>query len=151
MPQIRPAHPDETPRLTAIAHAAKRHWGYPEQWIAAWKADLTITPATLDAFEVFVAENGGPLAGFYVLGATRPTATLEHFWVDPEAMGRGIGRALFEHAAAQAAGRGAHRLEIESDPHAEGFYQKMGARRIGEFVYALDGQLRILPILERTL
>ena len=41
---IRRAKPAEAEVLTEIAHAAKRHWGYPENWIEHWKNDLTITP-----------------------------------------------------------------------------------------------------------
>ena len=48
--QIRRADPDEAPVLTELAHAAKRHWGYPESWIENWQADLTIT-------KEFIAEN----------------------------------------------------------------------------------------------
>ena len=39
------------------------------------------------------------------------------------------------------------RLEIESDPNAEGFYQRMGAHRIGVNIKELDGQRRKLPVL----
>ena len=38
-------------------------------------------------------------------------------------------------------------LEIEADPNAEGFYRRMGARRVGEIVYELDGRERVLPLL----
>ena len=35
---------------------------------------------------------------------------------------------------------GAHVLEIESDPNAQGFYERMGAKKVGEVVNDLDGQ-----------
>ena len=38
-------------------------------------------------------------------------------------------------------------VEILSDPNAEGFYQKMGAHRIGEAVSDIDGEPRTLPRL----
>jgi hypothetical protein len=38
-------------------------------------------------------------------------------------------------------------LEIESDPNAEGFYQRQGARRIGTSVREIERQRRELPIL----
>ena len=38
-------------------------------------------------------------------------------------------------------------LEIESDPNADGFYQRMGARRFGTRFTALEGQPRELPVL----
>lgn len=148
---IRPARPDDAPRLTALAHAAKRHWGYPEAWIEAWRAALTVTPSDLAVLDVRCAEDGGGLAGFYALGGAPPVCILEHLWVGPEAMGRGVGRALFLDAAARATARGATLLEIDSDPHAEGFYLRMGARRVGTTVDAVLGQRRERPLLRLAL
>src|SRR5688500_5782222 len=101
---IRRARPDEAAALTAIAHAAKRHWGYPERWIALWREDLTFTPAFVAAHPVYVAAGpGGEAVGCYALGREGPRATLEHLWVRPEWMGRGVGRSLLAHAARRAA------------------------------------------------
>lgn len=72
---------------------------------------------------------------------------LDHLWVSPENIGSGIGRSLFEHAVYRAAILGAEALEIESDPNAEGFYQRMGAERTGENVLDIEGQSRTLPLL----
>ena len=72
---------------------------------------------------------------------------LEHLWVLPEHMGLGLGRALFDHALGRAAALDAEVLGIEVDPNAEGFYRRMGARRVGEIVYELDGRERVLPLL----
>jgi hypothetical protein len=37
MASIRLATADDTPGLTAIARAAKAHWGYPAEWLAGWE------------------------------------------------------------------------------------------------------------------
>ena len=47
MIRIRRATTDDAATLTAIAHAAKRHWGYPEQWIESWSDQLTLSAAYL--------------------------------------------------------------------------------------------------------
>jgi len=36
-------------------------------------------------------------------------------------------------------------LKIDSDPNAEGFYQGMGARRIGEVLSEIEGKPHVLP------
>lgn len=41
---IRRAESEEAWRLSAIALAAKRHWGYPEEWMELWKDEFVITP-----------------------------------------------------------------------------------------------------------
>jgi GNAT superfamily N-acetyltransferase len=62
-------------------------------------------------------------------------------------MGRGVGRALFEHALEQARRLGHRTLRIEADPNAEGFYTRMGARHVGVTVTNIEGQRRELPLL----
>lgn len=152
-PPIRPARPDEAAALTAIAHAAKRHWGYPEAWIARWRDALTITPAYLRDHAVFVAAGaeGDHPRGFYALSTREATAVLEHLWIGPESMGRGLGRALLSHALETARVQGAARLEIDSDPYAEAFYRRMGARRVGEVRADVDDVRRVLPRMEIAL
>src|SRR5436190_22653567 len=78
--QIRQALPDESGCLTALAHAAKRHWGYPESWIAQWRVDLTITPAFIAAHDVLVATIAGEVVGCCALVLTGLTAEVEHMW-----------------------------------------------------------------------
>ena len=73
---------------------------------------------------------------------------LEHFWVDPAHMGRGVGRALLEHAIATSRRLGATAIDISSDPNAEEFYLRFGACRVGEVSAPVDGQPRSLPRLE---
>jgi GNAT superfamily N-acetyltransferase len=149
---IRPARADEAALLTRIAHAAKRHWGYPEEWIACWREALTITPEYLRGHTVSVAaEAVDSPHGFYALSMRGDTAVLDHLWVEPRWMGKGIGRELLTHAVDTARAQGAVRLEIDSDPHAEAFYQRMGALRVGEVRADVDDVRRVLPRLEITL
>jgi GNAT superfamily N-acetyltransferase len=145
---IRRAVPEEADALTRIASDAKRHWGYPEHWIAHWQQDLTISPDFVTSTDVYVAEEEGEPLGFYALVANNEKAELEHMWVAPAHIGRGVGKELFIHAMQRAAGQNISEVEICSDPNAEGFYRKMGASRIGEVKSELDGQPRVLPRLK---
>src|SRR5688572_10208167 len=143
--EIRRAYPEEADTLTEIAHAAKRHWNYPESWILQWQTDLTITREFITNHEVFSATINGEIAGCCALVVTHSLAEIEHMWIRPEQMGSGVGRALFEHARARAVELGANVLELSADPYAEGFYARMGAKRIGEVPADMDGQSRVLP------
>jgi GNAT superfamily N-acetyltransferase len=145
---IRRAVADDAAALTAIAHAAKRHWGYPEAWIALWQRDLTVAPAFVERHPVYGAVEVDRLVGFYALLFAGADCELEHFWVVPERMGAGVGRALFEHALERCRAIDARRLWINADPNAEGFYRKLGARRVGEVPSTPAG--RMLPRLERV-
>jgi GNAT superfamily N-acetyltransferase len=144
---IRRATPEQHKRLTQITHAAKKHWGYPERWMEIWKDALTITPEFITGNEVYTATVESEVAGFYALVRAEGKLSLEHMWVDPDYIGTGLGKQLFNHALKVAAGLNASSIEIESDPNAEGFYRRMGARRIGEVASEIEGMPRLLPLL----
>jgi GNAT superfamily N-acetyltransferase len=145
--EILRARRDDAEALTRVSFAAKRHWGYPESWIERWQESLTITPDFIHHNEVYAAVVEEGVIGFYALSGEGSEMELEHLWVLPEFIGTGVGRALFDHAVRRAAASGAEVLGIESDPNAEGFYLRMGARRVGEVSYPMDGQRRTLPLL----
>ena len=146
---IRRATADEAALLTKIALDAKRHWGYPEHWIKHWEADLTITPDFILDNHVYVAaESGGEVRGFYALSVNGEQAELEHMWVTPECIGTGIGKELFLDAMERAAALEVRGVEISADPNAAGFYERMGAKQIGEVDAPIDGQPRKLPRLK---
>ena len=143
--QIRRAKPEDADTLTSIAHAAKRHWGYSENWIEHWKDDLTITPEFIIRNETFVATIGEEIVGCCAIVLNDSGAELEHMWIKPERMGAGVGRTLLLYAKDRAAKLNVSALELSADPNAEGFYQRMGATRIGEVRSEIEGQPRVLP------
>jgi GNAT superfamily N-acetyltransferase len=145
--QIIRANPSDAETLSAIARAAKAHWGYPSRWMEQWRDQLTITPEFIAANETFAATITGQIIAFHALLKTAKTLRLEHLWVLPERIGQGIGRSLFTHAVERATLRGARRLTIEADPDAEPFYRRMGAIRIGVITSEIDGRRRELPLL----
>lgn len=144
---ITQAKPDDAATLTAIAFAAKRHWGYPERWIQSWHDLLTVPAEFIASHEVYRASMREQIVGFYALAQKSDKLNLVHLWVLPRVMERGVGRSLFLHALERAKELGYAELQIESDPNAEGFYQRMGAHRVGSTVSELEEQRRELPIL----
>ena len=149
--QIFRAMPTDAAALSAIAWAAKAHWGYPPGWLERWRAQLTISPEFIAANETFAARSDQRIVGFSALVAADTGMRLEHLWVLPEEMGQGVGRSLFTHAAARATARGASRLTIEADPNAEAFYRHLGAVRVGAVATEIDGEQRELPLLSYDL
>lgn len=138
-------------RLSAIAQAAKAHWGYPAAWLEAWRPELTFQPGHLEAWDVFAARCQGTLQGVYALSVDGDRAELEHLWVHPEHMGQGIGRHLWDHAVERARRTDAARLEILSDPNAAGFYARMGAIHVEDRSCPVLAQPRHLPVYVLTL
>jgi GrpB-like predicted nucleotidyltransferase (UPF0157 family)/GNAT superfamily N-acetyltransferase len=128
---IRRANPTESATLSDLALRSKAHWGYDEAFLAACRAELTVHAVDVERLRVTVAESG-EVVGFYALGGGPPEAELSFLFVDPDRIGTGIGRMLWEHCLVTAARVGLSRIRVESDPFAEGFYLAMGAERVGE-------------------
>ena len=147
--EIRRSDPADAGPLSALAHRAKAHWGYPAEWISAWTRELTLTPEYLKAHEGFVATIGDDIVGVCILEIEGETAELAHVWIAPERQRRGIGRQLVERALAAARSKGATRVRVTADPFAEAFYCQLGARRTGELPAPMPGaEDRLLPLLE---
>ena len=85
------------------------------------------------------------MVGFYALSGGPPMMELEHCWVLPAVIGRGLGARLLDHAAATCRAMRGRTLRIASDPFAEGFYRRMGARPAGTVPSTPRG--RTLPLL----
>jgi GNAT superfamily N-acetyltransferase len=94
---------------------------------------------------VRVATSDGVPLGFSAVDLQSAPAELLALWVEPSAIGTGVGRALLRDALSTAAGHGTGGLLVESDPNAESFYLHHGARRLGERRSATTK--RLLPLL----
>ena len=146
---MRRALPSDAGAATRLAFAAKAAWGYPAAWLEQWGPELTITAEYLESHDAFVALTDNQPIGICVLDTSTRPASLEHMWVDPACQRRGIGRELVARALARGRELGLSRVEVQSDPHAESFYTRLGARRIGSVDAPMPGdEGRTLPILE---
>lgn len=131
LPRLRPARPDEAPAVTDLIVRSKRSWGYSEEFMALVGADMVISAADIETDHVEVLAIDDELIGMIRLQRGEGHAWLQDLFVDPEAMGRGHGKRLFERAAEQSRGWGYAEMHFDSDPNAESFYLRLGATRIG--------------------
>lgn len=148
--RIRPALADELGELSDLALRSKAVHGYSPEFLEACREELTITPARLADETILVAEQSGRRLGFVAVAVENDSAELMDLFVEPDQRGSGVGSLLLETAVETARSAGAIRLEIEADPHAEDWYRKRGAERIGE---TPSGSIpgRTLPVLELRL
>ncbi|MGV3512156.1 MAG: GNAT family N-acetyltransferase [Novosphingobium sp.] len=99
--------------------------------------------------EVVIGELGGKPQGFALFFHNfstfegKPGIYLEDLFVQPEARGSGLGKALLSHLAALAVERDCARLEwsvLDWNEPAIGFYKSLGARMMDEWtVMRVDG------------
>ncbi|AEN09959.1 MULTISPECIES: GNAT family N-acetyltransferase [unclassified Streptomyces] len=150
MVYVREGRPAEAAELTALALRSKAHWGYDEGFMAACREELAVRPADVTARRTAVAERDGRILGFTMLDGAPPEGALGMMFVEPDAIGQGVGRLLFGHAREQARRLGFTLLTIDADPNAEPFYTAMGAVRVGA-VPSGSVPGRMLPLLELAL
>jgi len=147
--KLRLARAEETECLTELALRSKAHWGYDADFMARCRDELTVRPEDIESEVVIAAEAKGAVVGFGCLsvleeeGPAGPEGEIWHFFVEPSAMGTGLGRSLMERLFAEARDLGLKRLRVDSDPGAQGFYERMG------FVY--QGEVSSGSIVGRTL
>ena len=146
-PHLRPAASGEAPALSDLALRSKGHWGYDAAFLAACRDELTLRDDELSARRTLVAEVDGRIAGFGTLEGVPPVGALGMLFVDPAAIGRGVGGALLRALRDQARAAGFTTLTIDADPNAEAFYLAHGAVRVGAVPSeSIPG--RVLPLLE---
>lgn len=148
---IRPASVDEADLLTALSLASKKYWNYPDSYFEIWLQELAMTPSLIEFNDVFVYEEQETVSGYYSLVtldsdvrigdiAVHAGTWLEHMFVAPDRIGETIGSRLFAHMRTIMQKKGLHSVGILADPHALGFYRKMGCTYIREFPSSIKGR-----------
>jgi len=148
--RIRPARAAEAELLTELSLRSKAFWGYDASFLARCRAVMTVKARNIENHPHHVAELDGRIAGFYGFEPEAEGVGLDYLFVETDLVGRGVGRALWQHAVDTARGLGHRALIVVSDPNAEGFYLKMGCRRIGTRPSDLENG-RQLPLLRLAL
>lgn len=154
---IRTAVPEDSQKLTEISFTSKRYWQYPEAYMKAWEEELTVSVKYIENNEVWVYEQESEPVAYYAI--TRLASDLkfdghllkkgfwlDHMFVSPGCIGSGIGSQLYNHMCEMYGKRKTGKIRVLADPHARGFYQKMGARYRGEFPSSIPG--RSTPLME---
>lgn len=149
---IRDARAFEAELLSVLAMRSKGYWRYDTNFMTACEEELTYQGAQIygnSRFICKVAASSEVIAGFYLVkqsGEKKATWDLEALFVEPKCIGLGIGRRLMEDARESIQRRNGKCLYIESDPHAEAFYLRCGAKQIGKVASgSIPG--RTLPFL----
>ena len=100
---FRPSQPDEAAVLSDIAIESKGHWGYSREQLEVWRKDLRILPSYIKANTIETIWQDELKVGFFAI-KLNPKPILDHLWLLPKAIGRGIGKFGFSKS-------GCHRRE----------------------------------------
>lgn len=130
--QLRPLQKSELAGASELCLRSKAHWGYDAQFLAACREELTLHEAELATDPIIVAEDSEGIAGIAHVACDKAGCYLDKLFIEPDRIGKGVGRALYLWALDAARALGAHEMIIEADPDAALFYEKMGATAAGQ-------------------
>ena len=118
--------------LTDLCMRSKAVWGYPDDMLEEFRAELTIAEEDVESSIVIVADDIRGIAGVAQVALDGDTAWLEKLFVEPTRLGEGTGQMMYVWACRVAQDSGARDLVIDCDPDAMKFYMRMGAEPDGE-------------------
>jgi GNAT superfamily N-acetyltransferase len=124
---IRRAIPAETSFLNELTERSVLSWGYEAEFFTWEPEAITVTSEFIANSPVFVLEDAGRIVAYYGLLGEPPEMALDKLFVEPDRIGTGCGKRLWQHAVATARDLGASVLTLASDPNAAPFYAAMGA------------------------
>ncbi|MEO1484851.1 MAG: GNAT family N-acetyltransferase [Bacteroidota bacterium] len=135
--------------ITELTLRSKNHWNYGEAQIEAWYDELEVSEAFIQSNAVYKLLYTDQIAGFYAYTLESSKAVLEFLFIEPEFIGKGIGKALMEHFIKKMHGLKVDSITLDADPHAEGFYQKFGFVTVDQRSSTIAG--RFLPVMQLQL
>jgi GNAT superfamily N-acetyltransferase len=149
---IRNAHRTEASLLTDIAVRSKASWGYDADFMQNCVEALSVREEDfVDPRHIIRVIEEVKICGFYhVELIDSKSAVLDALFIDTPNLRKGLGTLLFKDAIEQIRVHGCHIVRIQSDPYAQGFYEAMGATRVG-MVPSESIPGRDLPLFEYSI
>ena len=132
--RIRDASPAEAAALASLQRRSSDVW-------EEYRAQLAASPGLIEPPHEAIAEGrvrvavdaSGRRLGFsVVLAAEGDRVELDDLFVEPDSMGRGVGRLLVADVVSRAAAVPATGVDVTANPNALGFYERVGFRVTGE-------------------
>jgi GNAT superfamily N-acetyltransferase len=115
------------------------HWPRAAAYLAQAVELMSLDADDLEHDEAWMLEDGADAIGFYRLSLAGDSAEIEELHLEPDRIGHGFGRMLFEHAVGRARELGVTRLEWSCDENALGFYLAMGGHVTGSIPSGIAG------------
>ena len=130
---VRPAREDEQKSLEALQLRASLMNEGDRAFLLANPDVINLPLQQIQDGLVFVAELTGTVVGYVSLRVyAKRKMELEGLFTEPDQWRQGIGRRLVLHAMEASRSQGARTMIVFANPHALGFYRRMGFIKEGE-------------------
>lgn len=146
MLNIRKAKVEEHDILTNLATKSEAYWGYDLDYMEKFKSIYNVSEEFINNNSTVIIEEDDNIIGFYGLINKSNGTTLEYFFIEPNYIGKGYGKSLWNHLIMDCKSLGIKKISIVTSPQAKEFYIKMGATQCGE-VESFLKKGRIIPQL----
>ncbi len=119
-------------QINGLLLLSKSYWGYDNEFLDCFMKKFGITTGYMMQHVLRLFYVDDCLAGFFNFGFNAENLfELDNFFLHPHFIGKGLGRELWEACCQEARKQGKNEFIVWSEPHAEGFYLKMGCEKIG--------------------
>ncbi|CEG58554.1 GNAT family N-acetyltransferase [Legionella fallonii] len=130
----RRAHTTDINIINTLIRESKGHWGYTETFLDEFMKQWGIKEHYIHTNEVVLLEKEKELISLFAFKINEEQLPeLDLFFVHRNQIGKGIGKIMWQHVMHYAVEQNWTEFKIIADPHAEQFYQYMGAKNIGVF------------------
>ena len=124
---IRRARPEEAELLHNLTQRSALYWGYEPAFLEWEPESLAVGPGLIEQEMVYLLEEGDTITGYYAFIGKPAALFFDKLFVEPELIGTGRGKRLWQHAVETARSLGATEFFFYADPNAGPFYRAMGA------------------------
>ena len=130
-PRFRRARAQDADAARALIVRSMAHWPHTPEYLAEAADLMSLDAAEIERDEAWVLEDEGSIIGFYRVSIEGSRGEIEELHLEPAVIGRGFGRAMFEHCVTRAKVRGVRHLVWSCDDNALGFYLTLGGQVVG--------------------
>lgn len=125
--------PADQPLINHIMREGKGFWGYSKEELDRFMKTFGVTDRNyFDKSFGYIAESPQGTIGYYIFKIQENELMLDHFYLETQFIGQGYGRQLWNHCISIVQQKEWSEFTFWSEPHSLGFYENMGAIKIGE-------------------
>lgn len=130
---IRMADTADIKCLNSIMEQSKGYWGYDDDFMKKFMGRFGLNAGYISQKNTFVAASNNVDLGWYSFSRLEDgQLELDNFFLHPDYIGKRLGKMMWDQCIMSARNYTVPSFILWSDPHAEGFYEKMGCIKIGE-------------------
>lgn len=124
---------NELNNLNHLLKISKGHWGYEDKFCQEFVDEWGLTEDYFANSILYKVVDEHKLIGIIGLSMKENKPYLDYFFLQPEYIGKGLGRKMWHKVIQICKQQGWHSFELYSDPNAEPIYHSLGATTIGAY------------------